>query len=135
MEDWRADMTHETATVDSVMNLAEAMTNMDGDAELLQEIVTIFMETGREQLAVLQSGIATGDIKDVAIKSHGMKGGASNFCARKFVASALKLEMLAKRGTLDGAQALLAAMTADFAELEEVVGLINWDQVAQNWSQ
>lgn len=135
MQDWRAEMTHEMATVDSVMNLAEAMTNMDGDAELLQEIVTIFMETGREQLAELQEGIATGDIKDVAIKSHGMKGGASNFCARKFVASALKLEMLAKRGSLDGAPALLADMTADFAELEEVVGLINWVQVAQNWSR
>lgn len=126
-------MTHEVGTVDSVMNLAEAMTNMDGDAELLQEIVTIFMETGHEQLAAIEAGIAAGDVKGVAIKSHGMKGGASNFCARRFVASALKLEVLAKSGSLDGAPALLAEMNDGFAELEELVGHINWEQVAQNW--
>ncbi|MBK7190155.1 MAG: Hpt domain-containing protein, partial [bacterium] len=64
----------------------------------------------------------------------GMKGGASNFCARKFVASALRLELLAKTGTLDGAESLLDAMKANYAELEELVVLINWGEVANNWT-
>ncbi len=123
------------AEIDSVMNLAEAMGNMDGDAELLQEIVGIFMQTGAEQLASLVDAIAAGDVRDVALKAHGMKGGASNFCARKFVAAALKLEMLAKGGTLDGAGELLGEMQASFAELEELTVLINWDEVAQSWSR
>jgi HPt (histidine-containing phosphotransfer) domain-containing protein len=127
-------MTREIATIDSVMNLAEAMGNMDGDAELLREIVTIFMDTGADQLAILANSVAAGDVKDVAIKAHGMKGGASNFCARKFVAAALRLELQAKSGTLDGAPALLDAMNASFAELEELVGLINWDEVAHSWT-
>lgn len=127
-------MSQEIMNLDSVMNLAEAMGNMDGDAELLQEIVTIFMQTGQAQLSTLANAIAAGAVKDVAIQAHGMKGGASNFCARKFVASALRLELLAKSGTLDGAGSLLAAMQANFAELEELVGLINWDEVANNWS-
>ncbi len=53
-------MTQQIATIDSVMNLAEAMSNMDGDAELLQEIVTIFMQTGAEQLATLDGRRAAG---------------------------------------------------------------------------
>lgn len=128
-------MTQEIANLDSVMNLAEAMGNMDGDAELLEEIVGIFMSTGRDQLASIANAIAAGAVKDVAIQSHGMKGGASNFCARKFVASALKLELLAKGGTLEGAGTLLAAMQANFAELEELAGLINWDEVAASWTR
>ena len=127
-------MTKEFAAIDSVMNLAEAMGNMDGDVELLQEIVTIFMETGREQMAALDAGVAAGDAKGVAIKAHGMKGGASNFCARKFVAAALRLELQAKSGNLDGAPALLDEMSASFAELEELVGLINWSEVAHGWT-
>ena len=123
------------AEIDSVMNLAEAMGNMDGDAELLQEIVGIFMQTGAEQLASLVDAIAAGDVRDVALKAHSMKGGASNFCARKFVTAALKLEMLAKGGTLDGAGELLGEMQASFAELEELTVLINWDEVAQSWSR
>ena len=126
-------MAHDLISLDSVMNLAEAMDNMDGDAELLQEIVTIFMETSPEQMAALANSIAAGEVKDVAIKAHGMKGGASNFCARKFVASALRLELLAKTGTLDGAGLLLDAMKANYAELEELVVLINWGEVASNW--
>ncbi|MBK8167148.1 MAG: Hpt domain-containing protein [bacterium] len=128
-------MAKDTLNLDGVMNLAEAMGNMDGDAELLQEIVTIFMQTGPTQLDTLANALAAGAIKDVAIQAHGMKGGASNFCARRFVASALKLELLAKSGTLVGGEALLAAMRENYAELEELVPLINWDEVAQNWSR
>ena len=128
-------MKQEFVELDSVMNLAEAMGNMDGDAELLQEIVGIFMQTGAEQLTLLKGAVAAGDARDVALRAHGMKGGASNFCARKFVAAALKLELLAKSGTLDGAPGLLAAMKESFTELEEITPLVNWAEVEQNWSR
>ena len=126
-------MAQEPATIDSVMNLAEALTNMDGDTELLQEIIGVFMQTGPGQLETLGNCIAAGAVQDVAITAHGMKGGASNFCARRFVAAALQLELLAKGGTLEGAAPRLEAMKAAFAELQELVGLINWEEVAQNW--
>jgi len=81
-------MANDTLKVEDVLDLSEAMENMDGDAELLQEIVEIFLETAAEQLASIAEGINTQDLEKVAIQSHAMKGGASNFCARKFVASA-----------------------------------------------
>ncbi|PIE76453.1 hypothetical protein CSA17_02105 [bacterium DOLJORAL78_65_58] len=70
-------MSVETSTVESVLNLAEAMSNLDGDTELLQEIMEIFLETAEGQLAAIQSGIEAGDVKQVAVDAHGMKGGAS----------------------------------------------------------
>jgi len=126
-------MTNGTVNVDSVLDLTEAMTNMDGDAELLQEIVEIFMETAEPQLDSIAQCIMIEDINSVAIQAHAMKGGASNFCARKFVASSLKLELLAKSGLLEGAQDALAQMRTDYVEVTEVVKVINWQEVERNW--
>ncbi len=126
-------MTNETLTTDNVLDLNEAMTNMDGDAELLQEIVEIFMETVLPQLDNIQQHIQIEDALQVAIEAHALKGGASNFCARKFVASSLKLELLAKTGSLEGAEAMLEQMRSDNAEIIEVVRVINWSEVERNW--
>jgi HPt (histidine-containing phosphotransfer) domain-containing protein len=126
-------MTTEMTHIESVLDLTTAMANMDGDAELLQEIMEIFLETAEEQLQSIDACIEAGDIGQVATQAHGMKGGASNFCAGKFVASALQLEKLAKSGTLDGAGEMLAAMRTDFEEVREVARYINWDEVAGSW--
>ncbi len=126
-------MTYDTIAVDSVLDLAEAMTNMDGDAELLQEIAEIFQETAQEQLDTLQQCIKIQDANQVAILAHAMKGGSSNFCARKFMASAMKLEMLAKGGSLEGAEEMLAQMRIDNDEISEIVSVINWEEIERNW--
>ncbi len=126
-------MSTETTTIDSILNLSEAMTNLDGDAELLEEILDIFMETAEEQLESIHNCILAEDIKQVAVQAHGMKGGASNFCAKKFVRSALKLEMRAKDGNLEGSQELLQEMRAAFEDLQEVAAVINWSEVARDW--
>ncbi len=126
-------MSTETTSIESVLNLSEAMTNLDGDAELLQEIMDIFLETAGEQLQDIQNGIQAEDSKQVAVQAHGMKGGASNFCAKNFVRSALKLEIKAKEGSLDGAQELLDDMKAAFDEVKEVAQVINWEEIERSW--
>ena len=126
-------MTYDMPTLDSVLCLREAMENLGGDAELLQEILEIFVETGGEQLQSISDGLAVGDMGQVALQAHAMKGGASNFCARDFVATALALETLAKSGTLDGADVLLARLREQFLQVGEVSKVINWDEVARAW--
>ncbi len=128
-------MSTETTTIESILNLSEAMTNLDGDAELLEEILDIFIDTAEDQLQNIQNCIEAEDVKQVAVQAHGMKGGASNFCAKKFVRSALRLEIKAKDGNLDGAQELLEGMKAAFEDLKEVSVVINWDEIARNWEE
>lgn len=128
-------MSQQILSIEGVLDLATAMSNLDGDVELLQEIIDIFVTTGQVQLESLADGIAAGDVDKVAVESHGMKGGASNFCASQFVAAALQLELLAKQGTLEGAENLLAEMQASFIELQEVAVVINWSEVAASWQR
>ena len=77
--------------------------------------------------------IAAGDVSLTAIQAHALKGGASNFCAGRFVAAALRLELHAKSGSLDGAEQMMADMTARLDEVREVVAAVNWDEIARNW--
>ncbi len=126
-------MSVDIATPDSVLDLNSAMSNLDGDVELLREIVEIFMETSQDQIQSLRDAIRARDVQKVAIDSHGMKGGASNFCAGAFVASALALEMYAKGGSLEEAEPLLDKMVEHLDELHEVLAVVNWDEIARNW--
>jgi len=118
---------------ESVLDLNQAMNNMDGDVALLEEIIGIFMDTAPRQLENLEDCLQNGDLGAVAILSHAMKGGASNFFASHFVAAAFKLELLSRSGMVEGAEALLAGMKDAMAELKEVVAVINWAEVQKNW--
>ena len=65
-------MTNEPLISEQVLDLAEAMTNMDGDAELLQEIVEIFMETAVPQFDSIAQCIKIDEVNQVAIQAHAM---------------------------------------------------------------
>jgi len=123
-------MSLDVTTPYSVIDLNTAVDNMDGDTELLQEIVGIFLDTADDQIRALRDNIAAQDVQTVAIDAHGMKGAASNFCAGSFVQAALELELLAKGGSLDGADGLLDGMVERLEELKEVLAVVNWDELA-----
>lgn len=122
-------MSQPTLDTTGVLDLTAALAQMDGDAELLQEIVGIFLETGPEQLEAIAAALAARDAAQVALVAHGMKGGASNFCAGRFVGAARELELAAKGGSLAGAADLLARMRAEFAELQDVAAAVDWTEV------
>ena len=126
-------MSQGTKACETTLDLTGALGNLDGDVELLQEVMQIFLDMAPAQLTSLENCISSGDTLAVAVQAHGMKGGASNFCAFRFVEAALALEQLAKQGALDGAEDLLAHMREAFAELLEVANAINWDEVARSY--
>jgi len=125
-------MSQKVITPHNVIDLGTAMNNMDGDTELLSEIVGIFLDTAEDQIRSLRENIAAGDVQAVAIDAHGMKGAASNFCADAFVKASLNLELLAKDGSLEGADSLLDTMAERLEELREGLVVVNWDELARN---
>lgn len=125
-------MTAENATADRVLDLDTALENLDGDSELLQEVIDIFLEMVPEQLDALESSIAEGRISDVVRQAHSLKGSASNFCAARFVQTAYRLEHLAKEGSLGGAPQLLQELRSEAQALAEHAPTIDWSAL-ENW--
>ena len=114
----------------AVVDFDEALENLEGDVELLQDVVEIFMERGQEQLAAIRQAITDADVQTVMIQSHGMKGGSSNFCAKRFGKAALALEMLSKGGSLEGAEEMLDLMVEEFGHLGEKFAATDWEALA-----
>ena len=113
-----------------VVDLQQALANMEGDVELLQEIVEVFLEVAPEQLDELTAGIEAGEVGSVGTLAHGMKGGAANIGADAFVAAAHELEQLARDGSLSGAQELLENLRDEFMTLRDVLEGVDWPQIA-----
>ena len=114
---------HDAAVVD----FKEALENLEGDVELVRDVMEIFIDRGTDQLREIGRAIGEGDVETVMIQSHGMKGGASNFCGHRFCGAAYQLETLARAGALEGAEDLFLDMQRHFDELEETFTTVNWD--------
>jgi HPt (histidine-containing phosphotransfer) domain-containing protein len=64
---------------------------VEGDTELLQEIVELFLDDSPRQLAAVQAAAAAGDAQALMRVAHTLKGAASNFGAAAVVTAALEL--------------------------------------------
>lgn len=124
-------MTAENVMAEQVLDLEMALENLDGDVELLQEVIEIFLEMVPEQLDNLEDAIATGRISDVQRQAHSLKGSASNFCATRFVQTAYTLEHAAKAGSLDRASDLLRELRAEHRALIGYAPTIDWNTLLE----
>ncbi len=86
-----------------VFDRKQALVCVDGDRELLREVVVIFWDECPNLLAEIQCAIISGDSAGLARSSHRLKGSVSNFGARTVCEMLLKLEMMGKTEALAGA--------------------------------
>ena len=75
-----------------VFDEAGALARVDGDAELLKELVSIFFEEYQTQIADLTKALADSDAKQVQAVAHSMKSALGNIGASKAAEIAKTLE-------------------------------------------
>jgi signal transduction histidine kinase/AmiR/NasT family two-component response regulator/HPt (histidine-containing phosphotransfer) domain-containing protein len=97
-----------------VVDQAAALARADGDRQLLEELVNVFVGDCPRLLADVRAAISDKDAGRLKFAAHTLKGAAGNFGAQRTVAAALRLE------TLAGAEDFAAAAEA-CAILEEAV--------------
>jgi HPt (histidine-containing phosphotransfer) domain-containing protein len=66
----------------------------------------------------------------VDLQAHAMKGGAANVGAIRVAEVARELELLAKSGSLTGAEDLVAHLRREIEALEAVAPMIDWASLA-----
>lgn len=91
---------------------------VDGDLELLRELVEIFAQEGPRMLARIQEAIAHGSASDLEKASHKLKGSVLQFSARTAAAVAHDLEEIGRGGSVAGAEALLNKLRNEIDLLE-----------------
>ena len=76
---------------------------MDGDQQLLQELIEVFLEDAPQRIEGVRRALNAGDALALYKAAHTLKGSAGNFGAPEVVGLALRLEALAREGNLDAA--------------------------------
>jgi CheY-like chemotaxis protein len=103
---------------DDILDEALLMSRVDGDAELLNDLVDLFLEDYPHLLEGIRAAIGKEDAKAVERAAHGMKGSTSNLAARMASEAATKLERLAREGGLVGAEDLLRELECELVRLK-----------------
>jgi two-component system sensor histidine kinase/response regulator len=100
------------------IDLAELLSRVDNDLELLRDLALIFKDDFPRHLQVLRQAVGARDLKQVKVASHTIKGMLANLAVTRGAAAAAQLEQLAGNGAEDS----LALAMSEFER--EVEGLL-----------
>jgi len=108
----------------SAFDIDAALRHVEGDRELLDEIVRIFSDDCPKTMAEIQNSIRAADLSVLERAAHALKGAAANLCATGVTRSAADLEHSARTGDLtqvrDQFRALETAVEQLLHELEVI---------------
>ena len=99
------------STDGNIFNMTEALDRVEGDLELLKELVDLFLEEAPNMVREIENAITAGDPTALQHAAHTLKGSVSNFAAPRAVAASFALERM-------GRQQDLSNVSAGFASLE-----------------
>ncbi|MGB8658402.1 MAG: response regulator [Candidatus Zixiibacteriota bacterium] len=103
------------------LDIPEALNRVNGDKELLREILREFSNYLPQQLRKLEEAAGKADPKMVEKEAHSLKGAASNMGAKTMAELALRLERLGRGGNLVGIQRMIDDLMSEFKRVEAYV--------------
>jgi HPt (histidine-containing phosphotransfer) domain-containing protein len=95
----------------------ELLALMDGDRELLLELIDVFLEDAPQRIQAVRSALADRNADAVYRAAHALKGSAGNFGAPEVVRRANRLEALARENDLDATAVEFEFLDADMNQL------------------
>jgi PAS domain S-box-containing protein len=107
------------------IDIASALARVEGDVELLQEMVALFLEELPDLLTNLREAVTAGDAKAIERAAHKLKGSVGNFAAQPAFEAALRLEKIGRAGDLTEAEPAYQALLQDIEPLRSAfAGLV-----------
>ena len=100
-----------------VLDRAAVLARVDGDVQLLRELVAIFESHSPKLLSSMREAIARNDSEALGQAAHKLKGSIANFCATEAYAVARRLEKMGASGDLGCAAEALRAIEEEIARL------------------
>ncbi|MGI9648476.1 MAG: response regulator [Acidimicrobiia bacterium] len=100
------------------LNRREALQRVEGNLELLAEMVGLFVDEYPAVAEAIQTGLAEADLDKVATAAHQIKGNLATFAAGDGAAAAAELEAMARAGDLHGAEGAWERFLEVFSRLE-----------------
>jgi PAS domain S-box-containing protein len=107
---------------DTVFDRGAVLDSLDGDSELLHEIVGIFLTRYPNQIDKIRQALSTRDSKILERAAHSLKGSAANLLAHGVVEAASKLEEMGRAGSFAGSAGALQSLETEIMKLQSALG-------------
>jgi HPt (histidine-containing phosphotransfer) domain-containing protein len=91
--------------------------NVDGDRELLADIVALFLDSSRDLQGALRTAVSRADSEAVHQSAHQLKGALANVGAKAAAEAARQLETLGRRRSMAGLEDALFALEHELGRL------------------
>lgn len=116
----------EPAGIEAPVDFATALRWVDGDHELLAELIGIFLEDCPRRLHELEQAVKEGNAIGVRQSAHSLKGMVACFAARPAQGLADEMEGLGKAGDLSKTSDLLPTLLLEFARVMHHLKVADW---------
>jgi HPt (histidine-containing phosphotransfer) domain-containing protein len=87
------------------------------DPASLVELLESYLDDSPELIRQMHLGLAAGDVDGVRRAAHSLKSNSASFGGNRMANAARELEMIAKSGTLEGAEPRLATVEVEYSQL------------------
>jgi signal transduction histidine kinase/CheY-like chemotaxis protein/HPt (histidine-containing phosphotransfer) domain-containing protein len=104
-----------------VIDRVQALERVDGDRELMREVIGLFLEDYPEKMAEIEKAISEEDAARLNRSAHAFKGSVANFGARNAFDLALRLEMMGRGGEFGGARAVFFTLAEEVERLRKAL--------------
>jgi two-component system, sensor histidine kinase and response regulator len=106
---------------DPILDPAVAMLQVEGDEEILQEMLDLFFEETGELQVKIEAALAAGEAASVQRYAHTIKSSSAMLGARRACAAAGELESLGETGRLCAAGPLFDRLRSELTKLKDAV--------------
>lgn len=111
----------ESASIDAGVIESLRKLQMKDEPDFLSSLIDLFFEDVPDHLAIMQTAIAQSDARILANKSHSLKSSCGNLGATKMTAICQSLEAIGRKGSVDGAAALMRELKEEFSRVRRAL--------------
>ena len=116
--------------ISSVFDPGQLLGSLDGDTDMLKEIIDIFLETSSSDVQELQKAVSFGNSELAEQKAHRLKGAAANIGAETTRKIAFEIEQSAKTGDCGKLNHLFEKLEREMYKLKEKLSEFDWNNIA-----
>jgi HPt (histidine-containing phosphotransfer) domain-containing protein len=113
-----------------VFDQAAALMRVEGDTELLLEIVEVFLDDSPRLMSRIRAALKRQDLKSLEQAAHTLKGSVGNFCAPAAYAASFKLEKIGREGNVEEAQQAWVELEEAMEQLKPALMLLRDGRIA-----
>lgn len=104
-----------------VFDYEDFLHRIDGDVDLLKEVIEIFLEDTPALLANLYAGIRSGDAEAVERAAHTLKGSAANISAKRLQQLSHHVQQALKKNDVAYLELFIEDLEENYEKLDQVL--------------